>query len=402
MQRKAGFPNKHTAPHVATLILASALSALVMNQFLPSLPRMTTYFETEYRIMQLSVALYLLFNALAQTVVGPISDRFGRRPVMLGGLGFFMLATLGCLFAPSIEVFLVFRMLQASVVVGMVLSRASIRDVYDDTQSAAMIGYVTMGMSVAPMISPALGGALDQMFGWKANFWFFFVVAGLMMILVWSDMGETAKSSGKSLREQIRDYPELFTSPRFWGYTTANALSSGAFFAYLGGAPFVGSVLFNLPPAQLGIYFGAPAIGYFFGNFLSARLSVRWGINRMIFWGTIILGVGMSLSLALFLGGIATPLVFFGCMTFVGVGNGMTIPNATAGMLSVRPHLAGTASGLGGAIMLAGGAGLSAFAGSLLSPESGAIPLIVLMLSTSLLGLLTILLVIRRERQLGL
>lgn len=397
----ARFLDRRTAPHILTLILLAGLSALAMNIFLPSLPGMTAHFQTDYRLMQLSVALYLCVNAVLQLLVGPISDKWGRRPVILWGMGLFLLATLGCVLAGNVYVFLTFRMMQATIVVAMVLSRAIVRDIVPDAQAASMIGYVTMGMAVVPMIGPAIGGILDATFGWQANFWLLLLLGGLVMWLTWSDLGETAPLSGRSLGQQFSEYPALFASPRFWGYAMASGLSSGSFFAYLGGAPFVGDQVFGLRPEQLGFYFGAPAIGYFLGNFLSGRYSMRIGINRMVYWGTLVNALGIAVNLLLFYAGLGTALSFFGLMILMGLGNGMTIPNATAGALSVRPHLAGTASGLAGALMIGLGAALSALAGALLTPQTGAFPLLWIMLGTGVLAILAILLVMIRERSLA-
>ena len=347
--------------------------------------------------MQLSVALYLAVNAALQILMGPISDRLGRRPVILGGLAIFLLATLGCLLSTNAYMFLTFRMAQATIVVAMVLSRAIVRDMVPQDQAASMIGYVTMGMTVVPMLGPALGGVLDELFGWKANFWALFILGALVTWLSWRDLGETAPRSGQTLRQQIADYPELLTSQRYWGYALATALSSGSFFAYLGGAPFVGDRVFGLEPGELGLYFGAPAIGYMMGNFVSGRFSVRIGVNRMVLWGTLFNATGISLNLAVFYAGQGSPISFFGLMILMGLGNGMVIPNATAGALSVRPHLAGTASGLAGALMIGGGAALSALAGALLTPGSGAFPLLWIMLSTGILAIGAILFVMWRE-----
>lgn len=398
---RARLLDRQTPPHILTLILLAGISTLAMNIFLPSLPGMTAYFDTEYRLMQLSVAVYLAVNAVFQLVIGPVSDRLGRRPVILGGMAVFLLATVGCALSTTVWVFLFFRMMQAGIVAAMVLSRAIVRDIVPERQAASMIGYVTMGMAVVPMIGPAIGGALDALFGWQAVFWALLVLGALVTWLAWADLGETAPLQGQSFREQVADYPELFLSPRFWGYAMSAALSSGAFFAYLGGAPFVGAQVFGMDPATLGLFFGAPAIGYFLGNFLSGRFSVRIGVNRMVLWGTIVNAAGLSLNLALFYAGLGSPLSFFGLMTFMGLGNGMTIPNATAGALSVRPHLAGTASGLAGALMIGGGAALSALAGALLVPGSGAFPLLWIMVSTALAGIGAITLVILRERRLA-
>ena len=374
---------------------------MAMNMFLPSLPKMTEHFQTDYRVMQLSVALYLLVSGVLQVFIGPVSDKFGRRPVILGGLIAFMFATLGCILSPTVEIFLAFRMSQAVIATAMVLSRAAVRDMYEQDKAASMIGYVTMGMAIVPMVSPMIGGFLDELFGWKSSFWALFLLGGLTLWLAWADQGETAVKSGKTLTQQFGEYPELLTSPRFWGYTLAAAFCSGAFFAYLGGGPFVGSVVFGMSPFWVGIFFGAPAVGYFFGNMFTGLFAQRIGINRLILTGTIINASGLGLSLAIFLAGFGSPLSFFGLMTFVGLGNGLVMPNATAGLLSVRPQLAGTASGLGGAIMIGGGAGLSALAGAMLDETTGAFPLLYIMLGTGLAAVASILLVFWREHRLG-
>lgn len=392
------FLERTSPPHIATLILIAGLSALSMNIFLPSLPHMAEYFQTDYTLMQLSVALYLGINAALQIIVGPISDRYGRRPVILAGSALFLVATLGCIYAPNITVFLTFRMAQAVIVTGMVLSRAVVRDMVPQEQAASMIGYVTMGMSIVPMVGPAIGGVLDTAFGWQANFWLLFILGAATLWLAWADLGETSKNRATSLGAQIRQYPELLTSQRFWGYCLTAAFASGAFFAYLGGAPFVGTKVYGLDPSQLGLLFGAPAVGYMLGNFLSGRYSVRFGINTMMLWGTVLSAAGLLVSILSFYAGFGSVYVFFAFMSFVGLGNGMVLPNANAGMLSVRPHLAGSASGLGGAIMIGGGAALSALAGTLLTPENGALTLVWIMLISSVLGILSSLWVIRRAR----
>lgn len=400
-QSRRRFLNRAVPPHLATLILLTGLSALVMNVFLPSLPNMAEYFQADYRMMQLSVALFLGASGVLQILIGPMADRSGRRPILLWGLGLFLLATLGCIFAPTAEIFLLFRMLQAVSAVGTVLSRAAVRDLFSQDRAASMLGYVTMGTAVVPMVGPAIGGALDQWFGWTASFWLMFVLGAMALALTWFDFGETAQKSGKTLVAQFREYPELLRSPRFWGYSLASGLASGAFFAYLGGAPFVGTVIYNMGAGELGIYFGAPAIGYFLGNFLSGRFSVRFGVNRMVLTGCLIISCGIGLSMLVMAAGFGSQHSFFGFMTLVGLGNGMAIPNATAGALSVRPHLAATAAGLSGAIMLIGGAALSALAGALLVPETGVMMLLLIMLISAAGGVVAIGVVVWRERQLA-
>lgn len=394
--------DRSTPPHIVTLVLLAGLSAMNMSVFLPSLPAMTVHFATDYAVMQLSVSLYLAATAIMQLVIGPVSDRFGRRPVVTVSLSIFLVATLGCLLAPDVTVFLAFRMLQAFVAVGLVLSRAVVRDMYPQDEAASRIGYVTMGMSLVPMFAPMIGGALEQMFGWQSIFVFLLLSGGLVGWLAWADLGETATSTGTSFAAQVRDYPELLTSPRFWGYALATAFASGAFFGFLGGAPYVANEVFGLSPFWTGVSFGAPAVGYTLGNYIAGRFSASYGINRLILWGTLVTTAGMGLSLLLGAAGLQSPMLFFGLVTTLGLGNGMVIPNGTAGMLSVRPQLAGTASGLGGFIMIGGGAALSVLAGHALEGHATPMPLQWLMAVSSLLSLASILYVRRRARILQL
>ncbi len=289
------FLDRRTPPHIATLILIAGLAALSLNIFLPSLPLMAGHFGVPYAAMQLSVSLYLAATAVLQVFVGPISDRYGRRSVMLVATAIFSLATLGAVLAPDFITFMVCRMLQATIATGFVLSRAVVRDMVAQDQAASMIGYVTMGMSVVPMVGPVIGGTLDEVFGWQASF-VLLGVGGLgLLALVWADQGETKPMQSGGFAAQVRQYPQLLRSQRFWGYCLAAATASGAFFAYLGGAPYVGSEVFGLDPATLGFYFGAPAVGYMAGNFLSGRYAVRVGVNRMVLAGGLVTTLGLGI-----------------------------------------------------------------------------------------------------------
>jgi DHA1 family bicyclomycin/chloramphenicol resistance-like MFS transporter len=399
---RARFLDRQTPPVLATLILMAGLSALTMNIFLPSLPGMAEWFGVPYGLMQQSVALYLALSAGLQVLIGPLSDRYGRRKVLLWSVALFLLATVGTLVAPNATVFLICRMAQAVIASGMVLSRAIVRDITSDAEAASMIGYVTMGMSLVPMIGPVIGGVLDEQFGWQANFALLLGLGVLVLALCWVDLGETATLRDVSILGQMRQYPELLASRRFWGYTAAASFASGCFFAYLGGAPYVGTEIFGLSSSRIGMLFALTAVGYAAGNFLAGRFSVRIGMNRMVLTGTLVTTFGLVLLLALTLAGLSGPVVFFGLTVFMGIGNGMSLPNANAGILSVKPELAGTASGLGGALIIGGGAGLASLAGFLLPPGATELPLILLMLASSVASVVAILFVIRRARQLGL
>lgn len=393
------FLDRTTPPHIMTLVIVSGLAALNMNMFLPSLPSIATAFSADYALVQLSVSGYLAFTGALQLVIGPLSDRYGRRPVLLGALVVFVAATAFCLFAPTIELFLVGRMFQAGVVSAFVLSRAIVRDVVDTDRAASMIGYVTMGMSVVPMIGPAFGGFLDGLFGWQASFVTVLIFGVATTILVWADLGETNVNRSSSMLKQFGAYPDLVRSRRFWGYSLTATFASGAFFSFLGGGPYVASAILGMTPTALGFYFFFIAFGYMVGNYLSGRYASRIGINRMMIHGNIIAAFGTLVILAFFLAGLQYPITFFGPIFLVGLGNGVTLPSANAGIVSVRPHLAGSASGLGGAMIIGGGAALAAAVGAMLSPETGAYPLILVMTGSSLIGILCALYVEKVARE---
>ena len=384
---KTRFLDNSTPPHIATLVLAAGLAAMSMNIFLPSLATMAEYFGTSYAVMQFAVSGYLAGTAVIQIAIGPLSDLFGRRPVMLGGIVLLLAGTLICALAPNITIFMIGRLMQTGVVAGIVLSRAIVRDMVPMEEAASMIGYVTMGMSLVPMIAPTLGGVLDDLFGWQASFTAMLLAGLAVLLLVWRDLGETNTAQSASLGAQFRSWPQLLQSRRFWGYTLTATFSSGVFFSFLGGAPFVGSVILKLTPSALGLYFFNMAAGYMLGNYLSGRYARRFGIGPMMLSGNIVNVVGIGTAVVFAIVGISHPFAFFGPLSLIGIGNGLTLPSANAGMVSVRPHLAGSASGLGGAITLGGGAALSVLASSVLTPETGTMPLLAVMGATVVLAL---------------
>ncbi len=392
---------KQAEPHLATLVIAAAIGPLAMNVFLPSLPGMARYFGTDFATMQLAVSLYLAATAVLQLFIGPASDRFGRRPVMIACAIVFLAGTIACLYAPNIETFLACRVLQAFASAGLVISRAVVRDTVGTAEAASRIGYITMGMSVVPMVSPVIGGVLDELYGWQATFLLILAFGVISLAVVHIDLVETNRSTSISLAAQFRSYPELLGSRRFWGYAMTASLSSGAFFAFLGGGPFVATEMLGLSPSGYGLYFGIISIGYMLGNFISGRYSRRFGINRMMLMGNVVASFGMALAIVLFAAGLSHPLSLFGPVFFTGMGNGMTLPNANAGMVSVRPQLAGSASGLGGTMQIGGGAVLATLAGALLNEQSGPMPLLWIMLLCSLGGLLSTFYVILVARRTG-
>lgn len=378
-------------PSMITLIFATALSVLSLNMFLPSLAHMATDLRADYALVNLSVAGYLAVSAVLQLILGPLSDRFGRRPVLLICMSVFAVASLGCVLADTIWTFLGFRLLQAVVVAGPVLSSASIRDRYPPNEAASRLGYVAMAMALAPMLGPMLGGALDMLFGWRAGFVFYTGAGVALLALLWADMGETNWAPSSTFAGQMREYPHLFRARRFWGYALCAAFSIGGFYSFITGAPLVAAAWFDLSPATLGLGIGIITGGFMVGNFVTGRIAAHTRLTTMILAGRIIASIGPLCGLLMFVGGFGSVWVFFGSAIFVGFGNGLTNANASVGVMSVRPQLAGSAAGLSGAMIVALGAIITTITGVTVSPENGPYLVLSMMAASSFLGLLAVL-----------
>lgn len=374
-------------PSMFTLVLLTALSVLSLNMFLPSLSNMAADFQADYSLVSLSIAGYLAITAVLQVIMGPLSDRFGRRPVLLAGLAVFTLASLVCALTTDIWVFLAFRAFQGAVISGWLLSLAVIRDTAPPQEAASRIGYLSMAMAVAPMLGPMFGGALDELFGWRANFVVYTGLGVAALALCWIDLGETNTAPSETFAEQFQTYPELLRSRRYWGYALCMAFSTGAFYSFLAGTPLVAVTVLGLAPASVGFYMGTITAGFALGSFLSGRWAKRFPLTTMMISGRLVACAGLVAGLALLLSGFVNEISLFGATVLVGLGNGLTMPSCNAGVLSVRPKLAGSAAGLAGALMVGGGAVLTSITGAVVTEESGAYALLGMMLFASMTAL---------------
>jgi DHA1 family bicyclomycin/chloramphenicol resistance-like MFS transporter len=379
---------------IALLIAVSAVSPLGINMYLPSMPGMARALGVDFTTIQLTLSLYLGAMAVGQLVIGPLSDRFGRRPVLLIGLLTFVAGSTICLLAQSIGVLIFGRIVQAiGGCAGITLSRAIVRDLYGRNQVASMIAYVTMGMAVAPMIAPTIGGVLDTFFGWRASFAFLIGFGGLALVFAYWRLGETnhGRSSGEAAGELLQGYGSLFRSRQFWGYTLVTSFVSAMFFAFLAGAPYVMIELLGRSPAEYGFYFAMVPCGYMLGNFATGRIAGTMGPNKMILAGTLLSLTSIAAMAALIASGFLVPVALFGPMLFIGVANGLVLPSGIAGAVSVRPDLAGAASGLSGSFQIGFGALVAPIVGAALG--STVWPLIAIMATCSCLAIVSFVLV---------
>jgi DHA1 family bicyclomycin/chloramphenicol resistance-like MFS transporter len=373
---------------IALLIAVSAVSPLGINMYLPSMPGMARTFGVDFTTIQLTLSLYLAAMAIGQLIAGPLSDRFGRRPVLLIGLMIFVLGSGICLAAQNVGVLLLGRVVQAmGGCAGITLSRAIVRDLYGRNEVASMIGYVTMGMAVAPMIAPTIGGVLETLYGWRASFVFLMTFGGLALLFAFGQLHETNRNRGStgSAGHLLHSYLSLFRSRLFWGYTLTASLVSAVFFAFVAGAPYVMIELMGRSPAVYGLYFAIVPSGYILGNFATGRFAARAGPNRMIVAGTLTVLASIAAMAAIFAMGVLHPAALFGPMFFIGLGNGLVLPSGIAGAVSVKPEVAGAAAGLSGSIQIGFGALVAPVVGATL--DATVWPLIAIMATCSLLAI---------------
>ena len=291
----------------------------------------------------------MLAAAVLQLVLGPLSDRIGRRPVILGLLALYVVASVLCLLAQDITLFLLARTGQAVAVGGGILASAVVRDMYDGRLAAAKLSLMASAMAVAPMLAPMVGGLLEAAFGWRSVFVAYALLGGGLLVWCMRDLGETHPGGPG----QRMDIGALLRARLFWAYVGLQALGVGTFYVFLTGAPFVAADVFGLSPAQLGIALGSTTAGFALGAGVSARLVQRLGPMRLILVGRALPIVGLGAALAYYGAGGTLVVPLFASTVTVGIGNGLSLANANAGALSVRPDLAGSASGINGATALA-------------------------------------------------
>lgn len=358
-------------PRLTTLVLMTILGIVSVNMFLPSLANMARGFGVSYAQASLSISLFMLVTAGLQLVIGPLSDLYGRRPVLLWSLAIFTLASLGTALAQDFTTFMVFRVLQAAVIAGNVLSRAIVRDTTPAQQATSLLGTIGMAIALGPMIAPVIGGTLDQLLGWRATLWSFFVMGAGLLWLCHRDVGETNATRGRGFAAHFRAYPHLLTDIRFWSYTFAVGLGIGTFFAFLTGTTILASRVFHLSESVTGLLAGLPPVGFLCGGYLSRRYGGRVAPARMVLAGRLVAAAGLGAALLLWSVGPGTAFSFFVLMPLIGLANGLSTPAGTVGAMSVRPDLAGSAAGLSGALTLGCGAAMTALAGALLgaSPD---------------------------------
>jgi len=386
---KPDIPADRPAPLrlIVLLMAMSAIGPVSLNILVPATPGLAVIFNTKVETVQLTLSLYLMGLAVSQLMLGPLSDRFGRKPILLLGLFITAVASLAAIYARSIEELIAWRTLQAlGASSGLVIGRAIIRDLYSRDRAASMIGLVTTVMVLAPMAAPLIGGILDTALGWEYTFILTGVFAGAVLIWAYFALPETRPDhiTGGGLRFILSESRELLTDRRFIGYVLVCAIGTATFFAFLGGGPHVVIGIMARSSAEYGLWFILTSGGFMVGNFVAARYSQRYGIDAMVHFGLLALVAGSILTVAVCIvvpdGG---PWTVFVPQLLISFGNGTFLPNCVAGAVSVRPQAAGTASGITGFTQMATGAVAAQGMSYVVATATTAIPLAIAMLILS-------------------
>jgi DHA1 family bicyclomycin/chloramphenicol resistance-like MFS transporter len=384
--------SKHHLHHDSPWLLAMlaglvALGPLSIDMYLPAMPAMRDTFNSDISKMQLTISVYLAGFALFHLLCGPLADRYGRKPVLLGGTLIFVGACLGCSQANTVDELLLWRFFQGvGACVGPTLARTITRDVFGPSRAARAFSIIAMLMALAPAIAPTLGGLMLLVLPWSSIFVFLAIYGGLVMILTQRYLAESLPSK-QSLRPRaiLRNYGQLVADPVYLTVIIASGMTYAAMITYLSSSSFIYIEMLGVPVEYFGLIFLTTVLGYMGGSALSAKLAGKQDSESLM-----LIGSAIALAATVVMGVASTlyPKSIYALMlpmTFFTTALGMVLPHAMAIALRPFAHIAGTASAFMGFIQMALSAGISAVVGQYLTDTPR--PMVFTMALVSLLAL---------------
>ena len=280
---------------LTALVLASTAAMMSTHMYTPSMPHLVDYFDTTPAVVKLSLSLNALAFAMMQLVYGPLSDRFGRRPIMLSGMAGFVVFSLICVFAQSIQQLIAARILQGlSAAAEAVLVYAIIHDLFDETDRVRALAIYGMVIALTPAVAPVVGGYVHVWLGWQANFVLIAVTGMLAFTLCWRLLPESAPSdeNGLQLKLILKDYAKLVGNPRFMNYAVMTGAGSGVIMAFVTAGPFIFISYFKIPIEHYGLYFVVPVLSFITANLVTRRIAGKMDIETLLRLGLIISAIG--------------------------------------------------------------------------------------------------------------
>ena len=343
-------PRPDSVAVAALLTTLVAFGPISTDMYLPSLPALVADFGSDVPTVQLTLSAFLVAFAVAMLAYGPLSDRFGRRPVLIGAITVYLVASVACALAPSIEWLIAARVLQAvGCCAGPVLGRAVVRDVYGRDRAATVLSYMGTAMALAPAIGPIAGGWLQVAYGWQATFWVLTAFSGLALVGVLLMLDETnvhRNPHATSLRGLLHSYRALLSHRGYLGYVATISACYSVIFCFISGSSFVLIEVVGMTADLYGMCFATMVIGYMSGTFLSGRIGRKVGIDRLILAGSAV-STAAGLAMAGFAwAGEATVATIVLPQIVAMFGVGLVFPNCQAGAIGPFPTMAGAASAL--------------------------------------------------------
>lgn len=372
---------------IANLLAQVSFGLLAMTLCLPSMQEWGAIFDTQQADVQLTFSGYVVAYGALQLVYGPLSDRHGRKPILMLGLVVAGLASVMAALASDITTLTVARVLQgAGSAASMVVSRSMVQDLFTGPQRTRVMAYIGMALGMCPPLATLIGGQIHVRLGWQANFVLLAVLALALLLATWFGLPRVAKPpSGDShwLRAMLSAYARLVREPRFLLYVAILAATTATFYVFLGGAPIVLKG-YGIGPDGIGWFIMAVPLSYILGNFMTSRLIQRLGEARVMAWGQALTLTGLVAMLGLGLAGVQAAQAVALPLLLLGLGHGLLNPPALAGTVSVLPALAGSAAAVAGLMQQLTGATGGYLVG--LVPHEGAVNLGWMMLGFALIA----------------
>jgi DHA1 family bicyclomycin/chloramphenicol resistance-like MFS transporter len=342
---------------LATLVLLSASGLVASDINLPGMPIAAREFGTPIAALQHTFSVYVIGLAIAQAIYGPLSDAFGRRRLVMGGMLLFTIASIGCTFAPDVTTFGIARIAQAlGAGAGMVIGRAIVSDIFDSKTAAHTFTTIMPIVGASPALSPLAGGYLTTYISWRAPFFFTAALGLAALVLLAVYIPETAPKSSRqrSVSRTFASYPMLLAQPRFWSYAVNLCVGYAGYLGYLAASPVILEAM-GLDAKAISYCYISLSVTYIAGNLVSRHFAKRHAINRLLGVGYLLFALGALTLIALGLHGIKTPLPMILAVSMITLANGFLIPLSFAGGVTSFPSNAGAASGLMGAMHLTAG-----------------------------------------------
>ncbi len=380
-------PPAHGHGLIAIVLAQISFGLLAMTLCLPSMQEWGAIFDAPQADVQLTFSGYVVAYGALQLVYGPLSDRHGRKPILLLGLVVAGLASAMAALATDIATLTAARVLQgAGSAASMVVGRSMVQDLFVGPQRTRVMAYIGMALGMCPPLATLIGGQIHVRLGWQSNFVLLAVLAALLWVAAWRGLPHVrppAPAQGHWLRAMLRAYGRLLREPRFVLYVAILAASTATFYAFLAGAPIVLKG-YGIGPDGIGWFIMAVPVAYILGNFMTSRLIAQVGESRVMAWGQALTVGGLAVMLALGLGGVHAALAVALPLVLLGLGHGLINPPALAGTVGVLPALAGSAAAVAGLMQQLTGAAGGYLVG--LVPHHGAVNLGWMMLAFALCG----------------